>query len=288
MATPKNKSSSFDATLFKREAARHRVLSKDEEVSLARLSKGTGEQARRAKEEMFHRNMRLVLRSARSVGGNTSFYPDLVQEASIGLMHAIEKFDPEKGFRFATYASWWIRQAVNRYCHSSDEIRLPANVSWNKNLLDRILQKDPHLTDDAILELTGFTKSHLQQLKNLPKIDLSLDAKRYGDADDTEGEYLADPNSVEAFNECSQAETLEIISEILEGLTERDREIFRSWVSEEGNLSEIGAAWGLSRERVRQIVLAVSNKIRVNFGIPPVRRSRRIRSNKVSQEATKP
>ena len=280
MAAPKNKPSSFDALLFTREAARHRVLTREEEVELARLSKGTGKEAHRAKEEMFHRNMRLVLNSARTVGGNSSFYPDLVQEASIGLMHAIEKFDPEKGFRFATYASWWIRQAVNRYCHYSGEIRLPANVSWNKNVLDRILQKDPHLTDEAILELTGFTKPHLKQLRNLPKIELSIDAKRYDGSEESEGDFLADPNSVNAFDECSQEETWRILTELLEGLPKRDVEIFRAWLSEEGNLSELGVAWGLSRERVRQIVLAVSNKIRVHFGVPPVRRSRRIRSNK--------
>ncbi len=278
-------SANLDTAFYVKEASKHKILTRDEEIALARASKGSGEEARRAKEELFLRNMRLVMAAARSLGKSVAFHADLIQEGSIGLMRAIEKFDPEKGYRFATYAPWWIRQAIIRYSHTSDEIRLPSHVAANKSLLSRVMQKNPNLTDSELQYITGFSETVLKRLKRLPKAEISLDDKTYDDADLTLGETLSDPEALSVFDSCQKEETLEILREVLNTFPDREREIFWAWVSERHSLRSIGERWGISRERVRQILAIVTNKVKAQVGTPvpkkrPVKRKRTLKVKK--------
>lgn len=264
-----------DVAFYAKEASRHKVLSRDEEVSLARLTKGSGANAKRAKDELFLRNMRLVLNMARSFGKNGEPQADLIQEGSIGLMRAVEKFDPDKGFRFSTYASWWIRQALLRYVYSAGEIRLPTHVSAARNLVYRVLREFPGITDEELSDKTGLPFKFLTVLKRLPKVDVYLGDFAFPESSEIlVEETLPDHTARSGEDLVLDVQMGEVIAEVFEGLP-RDREIFESWMFGERALQDIGDEWGLSRERIRQIVFSSTNRIRAHVGETRIKKTPR-------------
>ncbi len=264
-----------DTAFYAKEASRHKVLSREEEVTLARLTKGTGEAAQRAKDELFLRNMRLVLNMARSLGKSGEPQADLIQEGSIGLMRAVEKFDPEKGFRFATYASWWIRQALLRYIYSSEEIRLPGHVSAARNLVTRVVRDFPGISDSDLSEKTGLQPKFIVLLKNLPKIEGSLGEQVFPGSEIMLEDVLHDPDVRTIEDVVQDGQMDKVLTEAFAGCLPRDREIFESWMFGERALQDIGDEWGLSRERVRQIVFASTNRIRSHVGETRIKKTPR-------------
>jgi RNA polymerase sigma factor (sigma-70 family) len=281
--TPKDKSSkpikpendyNLDVSFYLKEATKHKLLTKEEESSLARRTKGTGEAARQAKEEFFLRNMRLVVAAARRFGRTGSPQVDLIQEGSIGLMRAIEKYDPEKGFRFSTYASWWIRQAILRYAYSYEEIRLPGHVSSSRNLLNRILRDYPGITDQEIIQKTGFSPKFLEVLKALPRVD-SLEESLFEGSEFSLGESIPDESQEPMDKTFQKTQLVHVLEQALKEVPERDREIYWSWSLEGETLQTIAVRWGITRERVRQIVVSTNNKVRVFVGEAPIRSSKK-------------
>ncbi len=264
----------LDISFYLKEAAKHKVLTKEEEYLLACKTKGSGEQARLAKEEFFLRNMRLVILIARKLGKSGSPQVDLIQEGSIGLMRAIEKYDPEKGFRFSTYASWWIRQTILRYTYNNDEIRLPGQVAPLKIRLNRIYREYPNITDEEILQKTGFTQKFLNLLKTLPRVE-SVDECAFEDSEVTFGDNLPDESREPLEETLQKSQLVHVLEEAIKDLPERDREIYWSWALEGETLQKIASRWGITRERVRQIVLSTNNKVRVFVGEPPLRKERK-------------
>lgn len=262
----KAENSSEESSIFGREARKHQVLTKEEEFLLARKTKGSGGEAKRAKEEFFLRNMKLVLVHARKFAKYGAPDPDIIQEGSIGLMRAIEKFDPDKGFRFSTYASWWIRQTILRYIYKSDEIRLPIYVAAHRNLISRVQNQHPEWSTAEIHKWTGFSDTLFSKIINLPKVELSLEDTPFEESDATVGDTISDDSFREAEDKISLEEIVGLVTRVLEDYPERDRQIYWSSISDEQNLSTIGEAWGISRERVRQIVLKVNSKVRLEAG----------------------
>ncbi len=251
-----------ELSFFLREAARHKLLTKEEEAELARKTKGEGEEAKRAREKFFQHNMRLVVSIARGYTKVDLETTDLVQEGSIGLVRAIEKFDPEKGFRFSTYASWWVRQAITRAIYNSSGIRLPANINTSKNFLRRLLSSNPDLSKEEILDKTGFSEKLLDQLRSLPTIEVSLDEPQSEDKESPLIENITDPDAPDYWDKVYLLEISEYVLKSLESANPRDKDIFLYWVGGENNFQEIANHYGVSRERVRQIVLKITKKVR--------------------------
>ena len=254
-----------ELSFFGSAASQYKLLSREEEIELSLKTKGEGAEAQHAKDKFFLHNMRLVITLARGFYKSGLAVTDLVQEGSIGLMRAIEKFDPTRGFRFSTYASWWIRQAILRSIYLSAEIRIPVNVSSRKTSLNKLLRENPDLTEEEILEKTGFTKNFLHNIQILPMVDASLDDPISEERDTTVKDNLPDLDAVSADDELLYKEMSELIEEILEDTPKRDRDIFWEWIFGDSNFQEMGNKHGVSRERVRQITITLTKKVRARF-----------------------
>jgi len=254
-----------ELSFFGGAASQYKLLSREEEIELSLKTKGEGAEAQHAKDKFFLHNMRLVIKLARGFHKSGLAVTDLVQEGSIGLMRAVEKFDPTRGFRFSTYASWWVRQAILRAIYTSSEIRIPVNVSSSKSLLKKIIGANPNLTEEELMEKTGFTKSFLNKLQVLPRVDASLEDPISEEMDTPLKDNLPDLNAISADDELLYKEMSELIEEILEDTPKRDRDIFWEWVLGDSNFQEIGNKHGVSRERVRQITIKLTNKVRSGF-----------------------
>jgi RNA polymerase primary sigma factor len=245
-------------TLFMNEVGRYPLLSAAEEVELAkRIERGD----RRAKERMINSNLRLVVHNARRYTGHGVSLGDLIQEGTIGLNRAVEKFDWRKGFKFSTYATWWIRQACQRaVANQSKTIRIPVHVDERRGKLARVRQRfeiangrEP--TFEELAEASGMP---LQQAREaLEAVEASVSTnQRVGDDGVELGELFADPESVDPEGAAVDAMRGLAVRRALERLPERERRIVELRYGFEGDtmaLEAIGRELGITRERVRQL-----------------------------------
>jgi RNA polymerase primary sigma factor len=245
--------------LFLNEAGRYPLLTAAEEVELAKRVE-RGDQA--AKDKMINSNLRLVVSIAKRYQGHGLSLLDLIQEGVIGLIRAVEKFDWRRGYKFSTYATWWIRQAVQRgVANKSRTIRIPVHIAEREQRIGRAerelmakLGRPP--TDEEVSKAAKLSLKHLHEVRQAARAVTSLDKPLGDDNDASIGDLVgAAQEGVEKEVEVSLTETT--LHQALETIPEREREVLRLRYGlggeEPASLEEIGRRLGLTRERVRQI-----------------------------------
>jgi RNA polymerase primary sigma factor len=246
-------------TLFMNEVGRHRLLTAADEVELAkRVERGD----KAAKDRMINANLRLVVSNAKRYQGHGVPLQDLIQEGIIGLNRAVEKFDWRRGFKFSTYATWWIRQACQRAVSNlSRTIRVPTHVHERRQKLARVRQRfevqhgrEP--TTEELADEAGMELQHAQEALAVVEASVSLH-RPVGDEGDGElGDLFADPTAADPAEEAGEALRRQAVRTALEKLPERERRILELRFGFDGDqlpLEAIGRELGITRERVRQL-----------------------------------
>ena len=258
--------------LYLNEIGQHALLTAPEELRLARAMRAGEFEAR---QTLIERNLRLVVSLARHYTNRGLALPDLIEEGNLGLIHALEKFDPERGFRFTTYATWWIRQSIERaVMNQSRTIRLPAHVVKELNVVLRALRHlethAPASGRDATLEdvahLLGKPVSEVQRLLRYHEQPLSLDAPLDRDPGVTVGEGVADEAALSPELLLHESALERSVSEGLTELPQRQRRVVERRYGLNGcavaTLEDLARELGVTRERVRQIQGEALEKLR--------------------------
>jgi RNA polymerase primary sigma factor len=264
--------------LYLREIGRVPLLTASQEVSLAkRIERGDPA----AKRHMIEANLRLVVSIAKGYMGRGLSFLDLIQEGSLGLIRAVEKFDYRRGFKFSTYATWWIRQAVTRaIADKARTIRIPVHMVEK---LNRVVQAERQMIqhlgrepkpEELALEL-DMTVEEVRDVLRLAQMPVSLE-KPVGDDDDSAlGDFVEDDTASSPFDEASRTLRETDIRRALDALPERERKVIELRFGLEGGqprtLEEVGQAFGVTRERIRQIE---SNTLRKLQTLPEAQRLR--------------
>ncbi|MBR3055942.1 RNA polymerase sigma factor RpoD [Candidatus Saccharibacteria bacterium] len=260
--------------LYLREIGKIPLLTPEEEADLAqRIIKGD----QKAKNKMVESNMRLVVSIAKRYGGRGLDFLDLIQEGNTGLLRAVEKFDPAKGFKFSTYATWWVRQAITRaIADQARTIRIPVHMveTINKVLrttrkLTSELNREP--TNEEIAKALDMEPDKIDYVMRIKQDIASLDASvgREGDDDDSVlGDFVEDEERASPEESASNQILKEQLSEIIATLTDREQKIIRLRFGIGGGrphtLEEVGEEFDVTRERIRQIEAKALSKLRKN------------------------
>ena len=264
--------------LYLREIGKIPLLSQEEELELAKkIIEGNEKEKKRAKDKMAESNMRLVVSIAKRYSGRGLDFLDLIQEGNTGLLRAVEKFDPDKGFKFSTYATWWIRQAITRaIADQARTIRIPVHMveTINKVLrtqrrLTQELNREP--STEEIAEAMDMEPEKIEYVMKIKQDIASLDASvgRDGEDDDSSlGDFIEDEDRISPEDSAANQLLKEQIASILSTLTDREQKIIKMRFGIGGGkshtLEEVGAEFSVTRERIRQIEAKALTKLRKN------------------------
>lgn len=264
--------------LYLREIGKIPLLTPEEEMELAqKIVSGSEKEKKKAKDKMAEANMRLVVSIAKRYSGRGLDFLDLIQEGNTGLLRAVEKFDPEKGFKFSTYATWWIRQAITRaIADQARTIRIPVHMV---ETINKVLRTQRRLTQELnreplveeVAKAMGMEPEKIEYVMKIKQDIASLDASVGRDGEDEDsslGDFIEDEERVSPEDAAANQLLKEQIAAILRGLTEREQKIIKMRFGIGGGkshtLEEVGAEFSVTRERIRQIEAKALNKMRKN------------------------
>ena len=258
--------------LYLREIGKIPLLSAEEEMDLARrIIEGD----KKAKDKMAEANMRLVVSIAKRYSGRGLDFLDLIQEGNTGLLRAVEKFDPDKGFKFSTYATWWIRQAITRaIADQARTIRIPVHMVETINKLLRTqrrmtqeLNREP--TIDELAKELDMEPEKIEYVIKIKQDISSLDAGVGRDGEDDDSvlqDFIVDEDTVSPEDSASNQLLKEQVQEILSSLSDREQKIVRMRFGLDNGknhtLEEVGQEFAVTRERIRQIEAKALAKLR--------------------------
>ena len=248
------------------------LLTSEEEIVLAKTVEAgmradalpeEKEAAREAKKELADRNLRLVVSIAKKYLGRGLQFLDLIQEGNLGLLKAVDKFDYTKGYKFSTYATWWIRQAITRaIADQARTIRVPVHMVETINKLNRIsrqlLQENGReATNEELAKAMGVSLAKVREVKKIAQDPISLETP-IGEKEDSHlGDFIEDHEAIAPDDAAGSILLREQIEELLTGLTERERQVlelrFGLKDSKTRTLEEVGKYFDVTRERIRQI-----------------------------------
>ena len=270
--TPGESLSGDTLQLYLREIGRVQLLTPKEEIRLARRVRRGSKEAR---EQMITANLRLVVKIAHDYEGLGLPLLDLINEGNIGLMKGVERFNPSKGAKLSTYASWWIRQSILRaLATQSKTIRLPvhvvdkvAHIRKAEVKLREAFDREP--TDQEVADHLGINSRRIQQYRNAVKAPVSLDAPLEAGESHRISDVVADPNAAAPFERLIHENDSTLVQEVLATLTPRENSILAMRFGlDDGRpktLEEIGSRMGVTRERIRQIQEEALQKMRVKI-----------------------
>ncbi|WP_409301731.1 RNA polymerase sigma factor RpoD [Peribacillus sp. SCS-155] len=255
--------------MYLKEIGRVDLLSAEEEIQLAkRIEEGDEE----AKRRLAEANLRLVVSIAKRYVGRGMLFLDLIQEGNMGLIKAVEKFDYDKGFKFSTYATWWIRQAITRaIADQARTIRIPVHMVETINKLIRVqrqllqdLGREP--TPEEIAEDMDLTPDKVREIQKIAQEPVSLETP-IGEEDDSHlGDFIEDQDATSPSEHAAYELLKEQLEDVLDTLTDREENVLRlRFGLDDGRtrtLEEVGKVFGVTRERIRQIEAKALRKLR--------------------------
>jgi RNA polymerase primary sigma factor len=255
--------------LYLREIGQVKLLTPQEEIQLAaRIKKGD----KKAREQMIKANLRLVVKIARDYEGIGLPLLDLISEGNIGLMKAVERFDPKKGGKLSTYGSWWIKQSIKRaLANQSKTIRLPVHLVDKISKMRRIgmrlqeeLGREP--TDEELADELDMTATRVRQMRMASIRPASLDAPIGDDDSNNFSDVVEDENATSPYDNLEDKTVTDMLQEMVKHLDPREATILRYRFGLDGGsektLEEVGERFGVTRERVRQIQNLALRKLR--------------------------
>jgi len=245
----------------------------EEVLASAELIENRFQEIKKAKEQFAKSNLRLIISIARKYAPRGAFLADLIQEGNLGLLKAIEKFDYRRGFKFSTYATWWIRQSITKYlAEHTRTIRIPVHIIETIYKISKIVStkfyqeygRDPTIEDLA--NITGMSIERLTQIFKYVKQPLSLEANIHHDEDTTLLEFIEDGNSTRPDEYTFNNELSEKVRILLSTLSSREEKVIRLRFGigekEACTLEEVGQKFGVSKERIRQIESMALRKLK--------------------------
>ena len=258
--------------VYLKEIGRVPLLTPDEEVQLALAIQNGGKEGERAKQRLSEANLRLVVSIAKRYVGRGMQFLDLIQEGNLGLIKAVEKFDHTKGFKFSTYATWWIRQAITRaIADQARTIRIPVHmvetINKVKKVSSQLLHENGHEPSaEEIAERLDMPVDKVREIMRVAQEPVSLETPIGEEEDSHLGDFIPDDDAPIPAEAASQTLLKEQLADVLKALTPREEKVLRlRFGLEDGRprtLEEVGKEFNVTRERIRQIEAKALRKLR--------------------------
>lgn len=273
LSVPDGVSSDDPVRLYLKEIGKYPLLTTEEEIALAKqIAEGTPEEQAAAKKKLSEANLRLVVSIAKRYVGRGMQFLDLIQEGNLGLIKAAEKFDYTKGYKFSTYATWWVRQAITRaIADQARTIRIPVHMVETINKVKKansqlLHQNGREPTADEISEYLEMPVDKVREIMRVAQEPVSLETPIGEEEDSHLGDFIPDDDALAPADAASMSLLKEQLADVLKTLTPREEKVLSlRFGLEDGNpktLEEVGKEFNVTRERIRQIEAKALRKLR--------------------------